>query len=130
VAGFPWIGAFAFLVYFGGLINISKELYDAAKIDGASAWTRFWRMELPLLKPQLRILLFFSYLGSIQSYASIYVYTRGGPGFATYVPGLQMYLTISDEGNYGYASALGVVLFIIVFAGTVMNFRFNRRVSS
>jgi len=129
-AGFPWIGAFAFLVYFGGLINISKELYDAAKIDGASAWTRFWRMELPLLKPQLRILLFFSYLGSIQSYASIYVYTRGGPGFATYVPGLQMYLTISDEGNYGYASALGVVLFIIVFAGTVMNFRFNRRVSS
>lgn len=129
-AGFPWIGAFAFLVYFGGLINISKELYDAAKIDGANAWTRFWRMELPLLKPQLRILLFFSYLGSIQSYAGIYVYTRGGPGFATYVPGLQMYLTIADEGNYGYAAALGVVLFIIVFAGTITNFRFNRKVSS
>jgi raffinose/stachyose/melibiose transport system permease protein len=126
-AGFPWISAFAFLIYLGGLINISRELYDAAKIDGATAWTRFWRIELHLLKPQFRILLFFSYLGAIQSYASIFVYTRGGPGYATMVPGLQMYLTIADVGEYGYASALGVVLFVIVFAGTVLNFRFNRR---
>jgi ABC-type sugar transport system permease subunit len=130
MAGFPWIGAFAFLIYFGGLINISKELYDAAKIDGASVLTRLRRIELPLLKPQFRILLFFSYVGSIQSYAGIYVYTRGGPGVATYVPGLHMYLTIADESNYGYASALGVVLFVVVLAGTILNFRFNRKVSA
>ena len=119
-AGFPWIGAFAFLIYFGGLINISKELYDAAKIDGANAWWCFWKIEFQLLKPQFGILLFFSYRGSIQAYSDIFVFTRGGPGFATYVPGLQMYLEIADRGNYGYASALGVVLFIVVFAVTII----------
>ncbi len=119
-AGFPWVGAFAFLIYFGGLINISGELYDAARIDGANAVARFVRIELPLLKPQFGILIFFSYIGSIQSYADIFVFTRGGPGYATYVPGLQMYLEIADRGNYGYASSLGVILFIIVFVVTVL----------
>lgn len=126
-AGFPWIGVFAFLVYLGGLINISQDIFDAAKIDGIGVIERFRRIEFPMLRPQFRIILFFAYVASIQSFANIWIFTRGGPGSATYVPGLQMFIKVS-EGNYGYASAIGVVLFLMAFIGTVLNFRFGKKV--
>lgn len=120
-AGFPWIGAFPFLVYLGGLLNINAELYDAATIDGAGWWARFWRIDMPLLAPQHGLILFFSFLGSIQGFANILIYTRGGPGYATYVPGLQMFLKIA-EGDFGYASAIGMILFALVMIGTALRF--------
>lgn len=126
-AGFPWVSVFAFLVYSGGLININQDIYDAAKIDGIRTWRRFWSIDVPMLRPQFRIILFFSYVTSIQAFANIWIFTRGGPGSATYVPGLHMFFKISD-GEYGYASAIGVVLFAIAFAGTMLNFRFGKTV--
>lgn len=126
-AGFPWVGVFSFLVYFGGLINISKDIYDAATIEGVGVIRRFFHIDVPMLKPQFRLILFFSYVGSIQTFADIWIYTRGGPGHATYVPGLQMFIKIS-EGEYGYASAIGMVLFLMAFIGTVANFRFGKKV--
>jgi raffinose/stachyose/melibiose transport system permease protein len=125
-AGFPWITAFPFLVYMGGLINIDKDIFDAADIDGVSGMQRFFRIDLPLIRPQIRIILFFAYLGAIQMYSSIWVYTRGGPGHATYVPALQMYYQISNGANLGYASAIGLVLFFIVLVGTLSRFRFGK----
>lgn len=124
-AGFPWIGAFPFLIYLGGLLTINAELYDAARVDGANWWTRFWRIDLPLLKPQTGLLLFFTFVGSVQSFGGIYLFTGGGPGYATSVPALQMYKQIAG-GEFGYASAIGVVLFCIIIAGTVINLRFRR----
>jgi ABC-type sugar transport system permease subunit len=120
-AGFPWIGAFPFLVYLGGLLNINAELYDAAKIDGSGWWARFWRIDMPLLAPQHGLILFFTFLGSIQGFGNILIYTRGGPGYATYVPGLQMFLKIA-EGDFGYASAIGMILFAMVMLGTALRF--------
>ncbi len=125
-AGFPYIGAFPFLIYMGGLLNISNELYDAAKIDGANWWRQFWSIDVPLIVPQMRLLIFFTLAGTIQGFAQIYIYTRGGPGYATYVPGLQMYYQLA-EGDFGYASAIGVILFIAVFAGTLFSLRFRRQ---
>lgn len=124
-AGFPYISAFPFLIFMGGLLNISQELYDAAKIDGATWWSRFWRIDVPLLVPQFRLLAFFAFSGAIQGFAHIFIYTRGGPGYATYVPGLQMYYRITD-GDFGYASAIGVVLFALVLLGTLFILRFRR----
>lgn len=125
-AGFPYISAFPFLIYMGGLLNISNELYDAAKIDGANWWRQFWNIDVPLIVPQMRLLIFFTLAGTIQGFAQIYIYTRGGPGYATYVPGLQMYYQLA-EGDFGYASAIGVLLFIAVFAGTLFSLRFRRQ---
>ncbi len=125
-AGFPYISAFPFLIYMGGLLNISTEMYDAAKIDGANWWRQFWSIDVPLLLPQMRLLIFFTLAGAIQSFAQVYVYTRGGPGYATYVPGLQMYFQLA-EGDFGYASAIGVLLFIVIFAGTLFSLRFRRQ---
>ncbi|MCL2059483.1 MAG: ABC transporter permease subunit [Oscillospiraceae bacterium] len=119
--GIPWVGAFAFLVYFGGLISIPSDIYDAAKIDGANVMRRFIHIDSPMLIPQYRILLFFTYIGSLQSFQSVMLMTRGGPGGSTYVPAYQMYVKLSDQGNYGYASAVGVVLFAVVLIGTILN---------
>ena len=122
--GFPFISAFAFLIYLGGLLNINADYFDASKIDGASAFSRFRNIDVPLLIPQFRIMLFFAFSGTVQGFASIFILTGGGPGYATYVPALQMFLRISD-GEFGYASAIGVILFIMVCIATyfVLHFR-------
>lgn len=125
-AGFPYISAFPFLIYMGGLLNISRDMYDAAKIDGAGWWRQFWSIDVPLLVPQFRLLLFFTFAGAIQGFAQVFIFTRGGPGYATYVPGLQMYFQIA-EGDFGYASAIGVILFAMVFLGTIFILRFRRQ---
>ncbi len=118
-AGFPFIGAFPLLIYMGGLLNINPEMFEAARIDGATWWTRFWKIDFPLLRPQTMLLVFFAFNGAVSGFEHIFVFTRGGPGIATYVPGLQMYFRIA-EGEFGYASAIGAVLFIIVFVGTLV----------
>ncbi|MGI8483713.1 MAG: carbohydrate ABC transporter permease [Thermomicrobiales bacterium] len=127
--GFPWIDAFALLILLGGLLNINADYFDAAKVDGAGVWARFRHIDLPMLLPQFRILLFFAIAGTIQGFTAIFILTRGGPGMATYVPALQMYMRIAD-GDFGYASAVGVILFLIVLVATfvVLNFRRNEGV--
>lgn len=125
-AGFPWVGIFAFLIYLGGLLNINHEIFDAAAIDGANAWRRFWDIDLKMIRPQLRLILFFTFLGSVQEYGNIWIMTRGGPGTATYVPGLQMFLQIS-AAEFGYASAIGFILALVVLVITVWRFRFNQQ---
>lgn len=123
--GFPWVDAFALLILLGGLLNINGDYFDAAKVDGASVWQRFRNVDLPLLVPQFRILLFFAIAGTIQGFVSIFILTRGGPGMTTYIPALQMYNRIAD-GDFGYASAVGVILFLIVLVMTFIVLRFRR----
>jgi ABC-type sugar transport system permease subunit len=115
------VGVFAFLILIGGLINIPAELYEAARMDGVSIRQRFFNIDLPILKPQLGLLLFFTYIGSVQGYQNILLLTNGGPGYSTYVPAFLMYRKLASEGQFGYASAIGVVLFIVVLAGTIVN---------
>jgi ABC-type sugar transport system permease subunit len=128
-AGFPWISALPFLIYLGGLLNINQEIYDAAQIDGVGWWKRFWLIDLPLLKPQTGLLLFFTFVGSVQGFGGIYIFTGGGPGNATYVPALQMFKQVT-AGQFGYASAIGVILFAIIIVATVINMRFRRQTES
>lgn len=125
-AGFPWVSAFAFLIYSGGLVNINPELFDAGAIDGVGWWERFRFLEWPLLSPQRSLLLFFTFLSSMQGYADIFVYTQGGPGTATTVPALQIFLSLSVAMRAGYSSALGLILFCIVLFFTVLNRRISR----
>lgn len=124
--GFPFISAFAFLIYMGGLLNINPELYDAAQVDGANWFMRFRSIDLHFLLPQFRVLLFFVLAGTVQGFVDIFVLTKGGPGTITYVPALQMYFNLSD-GHFGYASAIGIILFIIIIVPTVFVLRFRRQ---
>lgn len=118
--GFPFVGAMAFLVYYGGLLNIGTDVVESAMIDSATRWDIFWKVQLPLIKPQLSIMVTLSILGTMQDFNGIYIMTGGGPGTSTYVPALELYMNASQFGRYGYASALGIVLMIFILTVTVI----------
>ncbi len=124
--GFPFVGAMPFLVYYGGLINIGKDIEESAMIDSATKWDIFWRIQLPLIRPQISIMVTLTLLGTMQDFNGIYILTGGGPGTATYVPALELYLNAAQYGRYGYASALGVVLLIFTMTVTVISNRVTR----
>lgn len=89
--GFPWVNAFAFLVFYGGMLDIDASLLEAAKVDGSNRWKDFWFIILPLIKPQLKIMIILTFIGCVQDYGGIMLLTAGGPGTSTYVPGLELY---------------------------------------
>ncbi|MCR4621813.1 MAG: ABC transporter permease subunit [Clostridiales bacterium] len=121
--GFPWVNSFAFLVYYGGLINIPQDLFEAAKVDGSTPAWNFIHIHLPLISPQLKMLIITTFINSVQDYGHVYLLTQGGPGTATYVPGLELYFAATKFGQYGYACAMGLVMFIVILAGSLFNLR-------
>ena len=121
--GFPWVSPFALLLYYGGLISIPIELFDAAKVDGANAVQRFWYVDLPLLLGQIKLLLIMGFIGGMQEFSTIFLTTEGGPYNATYTPALELYYQAMRFSNYGVASAMGTVLFIFILGGTILNLR-------
>lgn len=122
--GFPWIGGTAVLIYLSGIMNIPKDLFEAAELDGAGALTVIFKIHLPLISGQIRYFLIFGLINGFQDYGTQVVLTQGGPGFATYVPAYYMFELMSSHSKYGPASAIGVVLFVIIIAVTVISFKF------
>ena len=114
--------SFVALILLAGLQSIDKSLYEAATVDGASAWQRFWRITLPLLRPAIAVALIFRTLTAIQTFDIPYAMTGGGPGRTLETLGLYIYNTVSAS-NIGYAAALSVVLFLLSFSITVMYMR-------
>jgi ABC-type sugar transport system permease subunit len=127
---FPFIDGFAFLVFYGGLINIPTQLFEAAKVDGAGRFWNLTRIHLPLLTPQIKLLIILKFIGSIQNFMPIYILTGGGPGVKTYVPGLELYYHATTFGNYGYACALGMAMFVFILIGTFFNMRMRTQSQS
>lgn len=119
--GFPFIGAMPLLVFYGGLINIDHEIIESARIDGASRRKIFWKVQLPMLRPQITLMITLTLLAAMKEFNGIYILTGGGPGTSTYVPALELYLNTAQFGRYGYASALGVVLLIFTLIVTLIN---------
>ena len=117
---------FDMLILMAGLLAIPKEHDEAAMIDGASAWQRFWHVTLPQLKPALFFVVVLELIGSFQVFDVIYVMTGGGPGDASY----SLVYLIYDQGfnffNFGYASAAGVVLFAITLVVSLWQRRIFR----
>ncbi|MBC7320264.1 sugar ABC transporter permease, partial [bacterium] len=124
--GIPWVGAFPFLIYYGGLISIPSELFDAAKVDGANTFQRFFRIDLPLLLGQIKLLIVLTYIGTMQDFTTIFIMTGGGPASSTYVPALQLYYSAMRFNKFGYASAIATVLFIVLLIGTIINMKYIR----
>jgi len=122
--GFPWVQPFALLIFYGGLISIPNELFDAARVDGASGLRRFWNIDLPLLMGQTKLLLMLGFIQSVQAFQIVYITTGGGPGAATYTPVLELYYQAMRMAKFGVASAAGMFLFLIILVGTVLNMRF------
>ena len=106
--------------------GISPELYDAAKIDGASEWQRLWRVTVPLLRPTLLYLFVVGFIGNFQVFEQVYVMTGGGPGYpgATTTVGYLIYSSAFLSLNIGYAAAESVALFFVILLVSVFQFRF------
>lgn len=112
------------ILFLAGLAGIPSELYDAAAIDGAGGWDRFWRVTLPLLRPTALFVLVTQTIGVFQVFVVVLLMTRGGPANATQTIVYRIYETAFSFFQFGYASAMGVVLLIIVGLVAIAQFRF------
>jgi len=124
--GVPWVNAFALLIFYGGLISISDEILDASRVDGANTFRRFWSVDLPLVMGQVKLLLILNFINAVQTFELVFLTTAGGPGDATYVPALELYYMAMRMDRMGVASAIGMILFVIILGGTILNMRFVR----
>lgn len=125
--GFPWAGGLALLIYLAGLNQISGDTWDACRVDGVSGLRRVWYVDVPLLLPQIRLLVILTIIGTLQDFGSILILTGGGPGLATHVPALHMYFQAFRFGHMGYAAAIGLSLFVVIFALSLVNLLWGRR---
>lgn len=141
VSASPWTGAmpailivgtwremgYYMLLFLAGLQTIPPELYEAAKIDGANSLRRFWHITWAGLRPTTFFVTVMLTIGSFKVFDLILVMTGGGPGTATMVLSQLIYRRAFEEGRFGYASAVSMVLFIICLMVTIIQFLVNRR---
>lgn len=117
------VGYFA-VVFLAGLQGIDQMYYEAASIDGANWWSRFRHITVPMLAPTTFFVLVMTIIMSFQVFALVYVMTGGGPGGTTAVIVFYLYKQAFVYFRMGYASAVGYVLFAIIFILTLIQFRF------
>lgn len=104
---------FMFLILLAGLQAIPQEPYEAALIDGSSAWQTFRHVTLPLLKPAILVALLLRTMDLLRVFDQVFILTEGGPGFATETISLYIYRTAFRFSDFGYAAAMSFVLLII-----------------
>ena len=132
MTNFPWVGGTSFLIYLAGLQNINKSVFEAARLDGISGFRRVVKIDLPLIKGQLKYFLIMGVIGGLQNFDLQLIIMGSGPGTSNgvNVPGYYIFqLAWSGEYDvrYGYASAIGVIIFLITIGFSIMNFRKNRK---
>lgn len=114
------------IIYLAGLQNLPHDLVEAAKIDGANRLRILWHVYLPHLRPIFAVTLILSTLGTVQIFTSVYVMTGGGPLDRTMSLPLYIYQKAFVDLDMGYATAMGLVLFVILMVLTYINFKISR----
>jgi multiple sugar transport system permease protein len=118
-----WTGiGFNLIIYLAGLQNIPKELYEAAEIDGATAWSQFTKITIPLVSPTTFLLFVTGVISSFKVFDLIIVLTNGGPANSTITPVVYLYQQAFVELKTGYASAISLVMFVIILIITYIQF--------
>lgn len=108
-----WTG-FMFIIFLAGIKSLPDEPFEAAQMDGASVWQTLWNVTIPLLKPVIIVALVMRIAGSIKVFDQIFVLTGGGPGTSTETVSILLHRKAFADFNFGYASAVAIVLTIIV----------------
>ncbi|TDS70422.1 sugar ABC transporter permease [Comamonas sp. JUb58] len=101
-------------IFLAGYLSIPRDLHDAASIDGASALQRFWRIDVPMLAPSFTVNVTLSTIGTFKAFEFPLVLTQGGPDGATTTLGLQIFNSLFSEYRFGFASALSVVMLLLI----------------
>lgn len=146
---FPWLGdrrtvfpavlavvvwssvGFYMVLLIAGMQTIPNDYYEAATVDGANRWTMFWNITVPLIWDTLRTAIVFIAIGAMDLFAIVTVMTNGtgGPSRAADVVPVYLYSKAFSEGQFGYATAMGLVLLILVLGISILSLRFTARES-
>jgi multiple sugar transport system permease protein len=113
-----WTVGTSMLIYLAALQGVPQSLYDAASVDGAHFWQKFWSVTIPMVTPAMFFNLILGFIGSFQVFTTVYVLTNGGPGNATLVYSLYLYRVAFQNLRMGYAAALAWILFLIILVIT------------
>ena len=121
-----WMSTGYYMVLFlAGMEAISKDMYEAAELAGASRWQQFWKITLPMVRPTLLFVVVINSIKSFQVFVEIYVMTKGGPLGATSTLVYEVYHRAFEQSNQmGYASALAYVIFVILSVVSFLQMRF------
>lgn len=128
VLTYVWQGlGFTFITFIGGLNNISKDVLEAADMDGAHGWKRLWYVTLPLLSPTILFAAVIGVINALQVFAEPYVMTHGGPGDASRTVVLTIYEAAFKNLELGYGSAIAMILFVVILLVTGAQFWLSKR---
>jgi len=115
------------IIFIAGLQNIPEQLYEAARIEGANRWQQFKSITIPMLAPTMLFISVITMIGFFQLFAEPYIMTQGGPLNRTLSVVQYMYQEGFRWWNMGYSASIAFVLFIIIFIGTLVQFKFQRK---
>jgi len=118
---------FSFLLFVGGLANIPRDVYEASSLDGIEGWARFRYITVPLLSPTILVASVMAVIGALQIFDQPYVLTRGGPGDSTRTAVMVIFESAFQQLEFGRASAIGIVLTLLIIAVTAVQFRLSRK---
>jgi multiple sugar transport system permease protein len=118
-----WVIGGSMVIFLAALHGVPQTLYEAAEIDGAGAWRRFWNITLPMISPAILFVLIIGTISTFQTFTQAYIMTEGGPANATLFYILYLYRNAFNWFEMGYASALAWVLFVIILVLTLILLR-------
>lgn len=122
-----WGVGTSMIIFLAGFQGIPEHLYEAAVIDGANWWQKFTNVTIPMMTPIIFFLAVVNAIAAFQSFPFFYIMTGGGPGLTTMVMPLYLYRKAFDQLYFGYASAIGLVLFLMILLTTILQFWGARR---
>ncbi|MEU4223611.1 sugar ABC transporter permease [Nonomuraea sp. NPDC026600] len=118
---------YTMVLFLAGLQGIPETFHEAAKIDGADAWRRFWRITLPLLAPTTLFVSVMAVISGLQAFGQAYIITNGGPGDATDLSVFHIFNIAFRTRDFGYSAAQSVLLLVVIVAFTLIQLRAGRR---
>lgn len=117
------IGGDQMIIFLAGLQGVPRELHEAASIDGAGSWQRFWHVTMPMVSPTIFFNAVLAIIGTLQVFSSAFVATNGGPAYATWFYALHIYNNAFSFFKMGYAAALSWIFFVVLVIFTYVQFR-------
>lgn len=122
-----WMGfGLPTILLMAAIQNVPESLMEAASIDGATGWRRFWRITVPLISPSILFVTITSFVSAFQVFAQVYYLTNGGPDYGTTTLMLLVYQRAFTQNRYGEAAALSYIMFAIIFLVTLIQLRVSR----
>ncbi len=115
------------MIFLAGLQNIPRELLEAAELDGAGSWQRFFYVTVPLLTPTIFFLMVVGMIGSLQVFNQAYIMTGGGPAHATLFYALYLFHNAFERFHMGYACAMALILFVITLVASLVQLAISKR---